>query len=485
MEVSPKIEPRVAVTIPAAVMSSNHSRLLAMIEPPGREEVAEVLAFAREHLRAIPRQIDGNYATHSIRVAETVAEMTTDPVLLRVALLHDLLAHADGETLLRQSPLTREERDLARKMFMLRHLRLDSNMEQLETALYAFIEQPKVLPLRIAHRLHDIRQLEEFPSDSAQHIATETLSIYCAIAQRFGFSAWRREMEDRCFRLLQPQEAAATQAMIDRVHGSEMGDLRRAKTFLSKHFRNAGIAAQIHCKTKCLYTTHSKMEREQIPFDGLHDRLQIRVIVGRSDWCYAALSVVHSIFSPMPGLLQDFIGSPKDNGYRSIDTFVYPCAGVTSRPLDISIRTAQMHDECEFGIGKGGRLAITRNTWLDLLHHLHVRGHEMQAPWQFAELLRGYFAGGIGLYDSKHNFYRLRPPVTALDFACHVYGSACAGLQSVSRNGVQCPLDTPLKNGDTVGARFSPATRVSKEWIDACRHDSSKDVIRRALVGLR
>ncbi len=466
-------------------MSSQHSRLLAIMQPPAREAVAEALGYAREHLRGIPRGIDGNYATHSIRLAETVAEMTTDPVLLRVALLHDLLVHPHGDILLRQSPLNREERDLARKMHMLHHLRLDSDMEQLESALHAFIDEPRILPLRMAHRLRDVRQLADLPFESAQRVAAETLSIYCAIAQRFGFSAWRREMENSCFRLLHPHEAAVTQAMIDRAHASEVKDMRRAKECLSWHFRDAGVAAQIHCKTKCLYSTYTTMQREQIPFEEVHDRLQLRMIVGRSDWCYAALGVVHSVLHPLPGALQDFIGSPKDNGYRSLDTFVHPHVGVTSRPLAISIRTPQMDDECEFGIGRGGRQAITSNAWLDLLRHLHVRGHEMQSPGQFAEFLRGYFADGIGLYDGKNNFYRLRSPVTALDFICHVYGPACAGMQSVSRNGVNCSPETLLKNGDTVIARFSPAMCVTKEWLDACRHDSSKDVIRRALAGLR
>lgn len=192
---------------------------------------------------------------------------------------------------------------------------------------------------------------------------------------------------------------------------------------------------------------------------------------------------------PDAGETKDYIGAPKENGYRSIHTVVYPLPGVTEMPIEVQIRTKEMQDECEYGIAKHAEYKTyiyrlhSPNARVNLFRNLQSLRTEARSPEQFENALRMYFhEDRLALFDTKNNLYHLRKPVTALDFVCHVHGKRSMRLASVKINGRERSMDTTLNDGDTVEAKFGKERTVKQSWLGACRHAETRKAIRAALT---
>ena len=449
-----------------------------------RSSLELVCDFAHTHLTELSRRSGENYAQHGFEVASTLRELTADAPLLSAAILHDLLVHPEGETLLLQAPIGEEERKLIREMHALRRLHIDANAADLDLALTAFIGDTSLLPLRMAHRLTDVRHLARFPRVLQKQIAHESLHMYAAIAGRLGMHRWRYEMEDICFRILQPHIAERLEQTIQRSLELDTTCLRQMKEYLLKALQEEGITASIDWRIKTLYSTYRKMVIKRRTFPELTDRLALRIVVPEIKDCYTTLGITHAILHPMPGKLKDYIGIPKENGYRSIHTVVYPLPGVNELPIEIQIRTREMHEECEYGVAKHGEYKnylyalSARSARVNLFRNLEILREEAKSPKKFEEALRTYFGEDhIAIFDARNNLYHLKVPATALDFLCKIYGRRCKFLKTVSVNGRERPLDTPLHDGDTVDAKFGKDAMVKPSWMHACKHAGTRKML--------
>ena len=461
------------------------ARLIRGLRSTERENAARAVAFAREHLHALKRRSGESYAQHGEEVAATLRELHSGVSLLSVAVLHDLPVHPGGEALLSASPLTDDECQLVAQMHGLRRLHIDADSHDLDAAIDAFTTDARLLPLRMAHRLNDVRHLERFSPPLRRQIARETLHMYAAIAGRLGMHAWRHEMEDRCFAVLHPSIVRDLQKKFTACGAADRACLEHGQRYLRRKLREQGIDGTVDGRIKSLYSTYKKMAVKRRPFHELTDRLALRVILENVDDCYRALGVVHACLHPIPGKLKDYIGAPKENGYRSIHTVVYPLPGVTEQPVEIQIRTAAMHRECEFGVANHGEyknaLYETRSgmAHVELFRNLQSLREESHSPKQFEHALLTYFDGDhLAVFDPQNTLYHLKKPVTALDFTCHAYGRRVKYLKSVRVNGRERPLDTALSNGDTVEARFGKGVAVRKEWLRACSHRGCRGMLR-------
>lgn len=310
----------------------------------------EAATFADEHLTVVLRGTGESYADHGREVAATLLEVTADPLLQETALLHDILVHPDGERLLRQSPLSKEGRLLTRRMYKLRRLHIDEHTDDLETVIDAFTDDPRLLFLRMAHRLNDVRHLGRFSPERQKEMAHETLHMYASIAGKLGFHRWRWQMEDTCFLTLEPETADSMRRRFRESQSTDLLSLTGAKAFLRERLQAHGIEAEIDERIKGLYSTHRKILRKKCTFDDITDRLALRIHVPSVDDCYRTLGIIHAALQPMPGKLKDYIADPKQNGYRSLHTVILPRKDITSLSIEIQIRTHEMHAECEFGI---------------------------------------------------------------------------------------------------------------------------------------
>lgn len=445
----------------------------------------KVQAYADTFLKTITRGSGETYAAHGKEVARVLSEVAADASILAIATLHDILVHPDGQTLLHASPLTEDERSIVQRMHMLRRLHIDANTDDLDLVIDSFVEDPRLMLLRMAHRLNDIRHLSRFSTKRRKELAHETLHMYSAISGRLGFQRWRWQMEDICFLALQPKIAGAIQKEFDQCRKVDLACLKHTSTFLEKQFSENGMKVVMDERIKGLYSTYRKMILKKKRFDELTDRLALRILVPTQDDCYRALGIIHSCMHAIPGKLKDYIGTPKENGYRSIHTVVFPLPGVSVLPIEIQIRTADMHKECEYGIAshtdyKDLTYALTcQPARANLFRNLEQLRSLSRTPVQFEEALRTYFReDDIILFDPDNKLYHMRRPVTALDFACGSLQMNPFTITGARVNGRKQPLSVLLRDGDTVDIITGKTPLPTAEYLKACQQAQTKKIVK-------
>lgn len=446
-----------------------------------RESLCVVCDFSHSHLSDIERRSGESYAEHGCRVATVLSENSTDVSLLKVAVLHDILVHKDGPALLSASPLSKSERELLVQMHGLRRLHIDESTKDLDTVISAFMEDTRLLPLRMAHRLNDVRHLSLFLPTLRKKIAKETLHMYTAIAGRLGMHAWRYEMEDECFPIVQPKACANLRSRFENVAELDQACLEHTKEFLAKNLRNEGIDSHMDFRVKGLYSTYRKMVIKKRRFEDLTDRLAVRIVVPEIMDCYRTLAVVHACMHPIPGKLKDYIGAPKENGYQSIHTVVYPLPGVTEQPMEIQIRSEDMHQICEHGHASHAEYKTlmyalnARSARVNLFRNLQNLHEEARSPQQFQKAMRKYFREDhIAIFDGQDNLYHFKQPVSAMDFVCTVHSNRCDKLKEIRINGRKMPISSRLHDGDIVEVKFTKEKTIQADWAHACCHSVNR-----------
>lgn len=444
----------------------------------------KVEAYAQRYLKDVKRGSGETYASHGRELAAVLSETTKDESMLAIAIAHDILVHPDGKELLAASPLNTDEQSIVERMHQLRRLHIDANSDDLDMVIGAFMEDPRLMLLRMAHRLNDVRHIKRFNKKRRKELAHETLHMYSAISGRLGFHRWRWQMEDICFMELQPTIAKKIQKEFETWKRIDHACLKHTHAFLANKLRETGLEISIDERIKGLYSTYRKMVLKNRNFDKLTDRLALRILVPTQDDCYRALGIVHSSMHAIPGRLKDYIGTPKENGYRSIHTVVYPLPGVSVLPIEIQIRTQQMHEECENGIA-------SHTTYKDLSYALNSQPSRANlfrnleslkmlphTPEEFEQALRKSFnEEDIVLFDPDNNLYHVRPPATALDFACLSLHIDPLTITGVRINGRFHPLATELHDGDTVEIVTGAIPLPYQEYIKSCQHAQTKKLL--------
>lgn len=435
-----------------------------------QSRLREVIQYAKNHLHSEIRKSGENYAQHGLELAWTINEMVTDPRLTAVAILHDLEIHPKGKDLLKNAPIDEEEKYLIKEMHKLRGLHISTEEKDLDTFLDHTSQQAALIPLRIAHRLNDVRHLDRFQEKLQEKIAQESLHMYASIAGRLGMHRWRYEMEDICFIKLQKK---AAEALIKKFKDSREIDeisLKQTRAFIQKKCKEANISVKIESRFKALYSSYRKMLLKNRHFDELTDRLALRVIVKNIDECYRTLGIIHSHMHPIAGKLKDYIGIPKENGYQSIHTVVYPLPGVTEQAIEIQIRSKEMQQLCEYGTASHGEYKNlnyslkTSNAQIDLIKNFQILRSKTKSPKQFNQALRNYFdEKHMGIFDEKNNLYHIKRPASILEFLTIIYPKKVQYIREVKRNGRKEHLEATLQDGDVIEAIWRSHRNIQKK----------------------
>lgn len=465
------------------------SNTLSYLKKSNNKRLEAVIDFAKEHLSKITRENGESFFEHGINVTKIINEISNEEILMVVALLHNIFLHPKAKNLIKLSPLTLEEEKLARKMHKLRALNINSKISDLDQFIKTLTEDSRLILLRMAHRLNDIRNLNSFGQIKQKEISRETLHMYTSIAGRLGLHAWRYEMEDICFKILHPQKIKFLESKFSQSKSLDIVSLKQTKNFLATELNKNNIEANITHRIKGLYSTYRKMLLNNRTFEELTDRLALRIIVKNIDDCYRALGVIHSKMHPIPEKLKDYIGAPKENGYQSIHTVVFPLPGVTEQPIEIQIRTQKMHRECEYGFAAHSKyknisyfIKNNNRVRVNLFRNLEILKVETQSPKQFENVLRTYLRHDhLGIFDHKNNLYHLKNPATVMDFICLAYKYKAAKVKNVRVNGKESDLSRPLKNGDVVEVFFTKKAVLDRRWVTACSQKSSKVLIKSLL----
>lgn len=430
------------------------------------------------------------YIIHPIEVAKMLFEMGMDPNTVIAGLLHDVVEDGDGITvdMLRQkfggdiaemvdgvTKLTKTGKsDIVSKE--------EAQAENLRKMFLAIAKDVRVVIIKLADRLHNMRTLEYCTPEKQQRKAKETLDVYAPLADRFGMGAIKCELEDLCFRYIWPEEYRELKAEIEPQQRERMQTLETAITTIKSRLADEGIEAQINGRPKHLYSIYKKVQRQNKGITEIYDLIAVRVIVNTINDCYAALGIIHSIWRPVPGRFKDYIAMPKTNMYRSLHTTLFSETGL---PFEVQIRTYEMHRTSEYGIAahwmyKEGRVEQddldSKLAWLREALELENYADNTR---EFVENIRkDFFSDYVYVLTPRGQIIDLVAGSTPLDFAYRIHSNVGNHTQHAKVNGAIVRLDYKLKNNDVVEIVTSPSTTPSRDWLKLVKTQQAKAKIR-------
>ncbi len=427
---------------------------------------------AREH-KGQARRSGEPYLVHPINVAAILADLKADDVSIVVGLLHDVLE----DTLTTKEAIAQqfgsEVADLVDGLTKIgKFSYVSREQEQAETfrkMILAMVSDLRVVLVKLADRLHNMRTLQYLPGEKRQEIARETMDIYAPIANRLGMGLVKGELEDLSFLHLEPQEFARVQREVERnLKGSE-AMIEQIRGELESKLGEAGITGEVTGRRKRYYSIAAKMRRRGVDVAQLYDVLAFRIVTQETPDCYAALGLVHQLWRPVPGRIKDYIAMPKPNFYQSLHTTVMSEA---AQPFEVQIRTREMDLIAERGIAahwkyKEGRLGPdTDDTQFQWLRQLVDWQSEVSDPRQFLSSLKvDLYPDEVYTFTPKGEVFAFPRGATAVDFAYRVHtdvGHRCVGARV---NGRLVPLRTELSSGDIVEILTAPNQSPSRDWL--------------------
>ncbi|HET7436265.1 MAG TPA: bifunctional (p)ppGpp synthetase/guanosine-3',5'-bis(diphosphate) 3'-pyrophosphohydrolase [Thermoanaerobaculia bacterium] len=440
---------------------------------------------AREH-RGQVRSSGEPYLIHPINVAYILADMRLDETSIAVGLLHDVLEDTltTKETL--QSIFGEQVAEMVDGVTKIsRYAYVSKEEQQAETfrkMLLAMVGDLRVVLVKLADRLHNMRTLQFLPDEKRLAVAKETMEIYAPIANRLGMGRIKAELEDLSFRFLHARESEELHKAVEEKLTVSGDVVERIKDTLTQKLRENEIEGEVYGRVKSVYSIWAKLRRQDIDIGQLYDYLAFRIITPSVKDCYAALGIIHQMWRPVPGRIKDYIAMPKPNFYQSLHTTVVAEKG---QPFEVQIRTREMDLIAEQGIAahwkyKEGRVGAHPDdkNFLWLRQMLEWQ-QEIKDPRTFLNSLKiDLYPDEVYTFTPKGDVFAFPRGATPLDFAYRIHtdvGHHCVGARV---NGKLLPLRTPLKNGDIVEVLTGPQQSPSREWINMVATSRAKHKIR-------
>ena len=464
------------------------ARLLGEYLP--QEHIADVrraYEFAAHEHAGQNRTSGEPYIFHPLAVARILAEMRMDATTLIAAILHDLIEDtgvSKAEVEKRFGKDVAELVDGVSKIGKIEGMsRAERQAESFRKLLLAMTQDLRVILIKLADRLHNLRTLHSMIPEKRRRIARETLDIYAPIAQRLGIHTICVELEDLAFAHLYPKRYAALAQGVARQMGDVKKLVKDVETRLSKHLRDEGIGATVVGRDKNVYSVYQKMRRKKLRLLKVMDLLGFRVIVAKVDDCYRALGVVHHVYKPVPGYFDDYIANAKGNGYQSLHT---TCAAPGGHKIEVQIRTREMHHVAEAGIAAHWQYKLgdskaqiapqlRAREWLKNL--FDVFGAD--ASMDFMEGVKvDLFPDEVYVFTPKGDIRQLPKGATSIDFAYSVHtelGDRCVAARI---DGSLEPLNTPLRSGQTIEVITARHARPNAAWLHFVKTAKARSHIR-------
>jgi GTP pyrophosphokinase len=415
------------------------------------------------------------YLIHPLAVADFLADMKLDAVAIAAGLLHDVVEDTLTTIERIRELFGPEVAHVVEGVTKISAIRFSSSEERqaenFRKMLLAMVDDIRVILVKLADRLHNMRTLNHLPEDKRIAIAQETRDIYAPIANRLGMSKVKNELEELSFRYLEPQAYESLRARVDARRRATEGLIEELRTTIAKKLSDAAVQyVEIDGRIKRLWSIHQKLKKQRIDLDQVYDFIALRIITSSVKDCYAALGIIHQTWSPVPGRIKDFIAMPRPNGYQSLHTSVISEHGM---PFEVQIRTMEMHRMAEEGIAahwkyKEGRVGDNKDErYFQWMRQLLEYQQEVRDPQEFIQNLK------VELYPEE--VYTFTPAgqvkafargATPIDFAYSIHtdvGHQCVGARV---NGKMVPLRAKLKNGDIVEIVTRAGHKPSRDWLN-------------------
>ncbi|MFT7526652.1 MAG: guanosine-3',5'-bis(diphosphate) 3'-pyrophosphohydrolase [Arenicella sp.] len=458
-----------------AIRAVCEGRLVSYLSREAIDDVYSAFRFAEKAHRGQVRRTGEHYIHHPIEVADTLAELQMDSRSIIAALLHDVIE----DTLASKADIIEKfGEDVAllvdgvSKIGMIRFdTKEHAEAENFRKMLMAMSQDVRVMIIKLADRLHNMRTLAVMRPEKQKRISRQTLEIYAPIAERLGLYSWAQELQDLCFRYLYPKRHSAISKALAQRQGNRKRVVEKLTQALQTTLDQSNLEDfTVQGRRKTVFSIYKKMSKKHRSFDEIHDLYGFRIIVKSADDCYRALGVVHNVYKPIPGRFADYIAIPKANGYQSLHTVVF---GPLGDNIEVQIRTIAMDHIAEAGVAahwiyksdasesqQSNHLA--RQWLLDLLDPEHHSGN----PVEFLEHLKtDLYPDEVYVFTPKGDIKKMPRGSTALDFAYAVHtdvGNHCTGARI---NKSLASLPTQLNNGDSVEITTSKSSWPNTSWL--------------------
>jgi GTP pyrophosphokinase len=397
------------------------------------------------------------YVTHPLNVALIIADFKLDLPSIITGLLHDVVEDTHASLAEVQSEFGSEVAllvDGVTKVSKITFLsREEKQAENFRKMIIAMARDIRVVLIKLADRLHNMRTLNHLPYDRQQEIARETLEIYAPIAHRLGIYRLKSELEDAAFRYLNPAAYATLKAYVAKTRAERESYISAVIEILSHRLAESGVNAEVTGRPKHFYSIHTKMQEERLNFEEIYDLVAFRIIVGSVRECYEALGVVHANWKPIPGRFKDYIALPKANMYQSLHTTLI---GPRGQRMEVQIRTREMHEVAEQGIAahwsyKEGGAEIRDTQRFAWLRRLIEWQQNLKDPQEFLSTIKDdLFPEEVFVFTPKGDLLDFPQGATIIDFAYRIHSQVGHHLAGARVNGRMVPLRYQLKSGDTV-----------------------------------
>ncbi len=478
-----------------------YQRVSEYLPPERLPAIREAYEFARQCHEGQFRKTGDPYITHPVAVTFAVANLELDHHAIAAALLHDVQEDSEVSNDVIREKFGAEVARLVDGLSKLEKLpmrfaasdqaaRDGAQAQNLRKMFLAMAEDIRVVLIKLCDRLHNMRTLWAFPEEKQRRIAHETLEIFAPLANRLGVWQIKWELEDLAFRYLEPATYKEIADLLASKRDARERYIQEATESLKAHLKEAGIKAEVTGRAKHIYSIHQKMQRysnQQKSFDQIYDLLAIRVFVDDLSECYHALGIIHSLWRPIPGQFDDYIANPKDSMYQSLHTTVLSLNG---RPLEIQIRTHEMHRVAEYGIAahwrykEGGKQQGRDEERIAWLRQLLDWQRDLSGAEDFVESVKtDIFHDQVFVYTPKGAVIDMPAGATPLDFAYRIHTDLGHQTVGAKVNGRMVSLNSTLRNGDVVDImRSRQGKGPSRDWLNAnlgyVRTTHSKEKIR-------
>jgi len=443
-----------------------------------RALVCDAFMFAYNLHEGQQRASGEPYIAHPVAVAGLLRDLGGSSAMIAAGFLHDVVEDTDVTSEELEQRFGADVRHLVEGVTKLSKFNFSSKTERqaenFRRMFLAMAQDIRVIVVKLADRLHNMRTLEHLADSKRRRIAEETLDIFAPLANRLGIGRFKWELEDLSFKYLEPDSYRSIQNLVMEKRVDREAYLDEAVNLLRPELQQAGIKiAEITGRPKHLYGIYQKMQRQQKEFHEIYDITAIRIIVGTAEECYRSLAIVHNQFRPVPGRFKDYIGLPKPNRYQSLHTVVI---GPNGRPIEVQIRTEEMHHIAEYGIaahwkykeaGHSSSKLSSEDEKFTWLRQLLDWPSDLKDAQEYLDNIRtNLFDDEVFVFTPGGDVIALSQKATPVDFAYRIHtevGNHCAGAKV---NGRMVPLDTQLKNGDIVEIITQKNSHPSLDWLN-------------------
>ena len=474
-------------------MFSGIDRLLFILENTGKkyniEKITKAYEYAKQLHEGQYRKSGEEYICHPIAVAEIVAGLELDTDSICAALLHDTIEDCSDKIDLEKikKEFGVQVAELVDGLTKLVQIRIedkeDAHMESLRKMFLAMAKDVRVIFIKLADRLHNMRTLDAQPENKRRAIALETMHVYAPLAHRLGMQRIKQELENLALSYLDPIGYGEVSDDIERKFGENRDFINKTRKLIHEKMNENGIKCTLEGRVKSVYSIYKKMYNQNKSFDEIYDFYAMRIIVNTELECYTALGIIHEMFNSMPGRFKDYISIPKPNMYRSLHTTVIGRDGI---PFEVQIRTWEMHQIAEYGIAahwkykSGDKSDGDLDRKLEWIAKLIENESSTADPDEFIDALKiDIFQDETFVFTPNGDVVTLPQNANCIDFAYHIHSAVGNRMIGAKVNGMIVPIDRKLNNGEIVEIITSSASKgPSRDWLKVAKTSEARAKIR-------